>query len=109
LHSAFSFSPSNRSICVAINYRLALYSNLISFIPSYCAIDAMLSSVHKRGSLPKLSTSKEITRRDSLSSSRTGDSGYNSELDITFSPLDFIDSDQRTLRFALGNPIANHH
>jgi hypothetical protein len=56
-----------------------------------------VSSVYKRGSLPKLSTSKELSRRDSQSSSRTRDSGYNSDLEVAFSPLDFIDSDQRML------------
>jgi len=38
--------------------------------------------------LSRLSTSKGIGRRDSLSSSRTRDSGYNSDLDA-LSPLDF--------------------
>jgi hypothetical protein len=55
----------------------------------------------KRGSLPKLSMSKELSRRDSLSSSRTKDSGYNSDLDTSFSPLDYADSEQRRLTLHL--------
>ncbi|KAF2826317.1 hypothetical protein CC86DRAFT_27981 [Ophiobolus disseminans] len=56
-----------------------------------------MTASHKHGGLPKLSTSKELPRRDSLSSSRTGDSGYNSDPDVSFSPLDYIDPDQHIL------------
>jgi hypothetical protein len=45
------------------------------------------------GGLPKLSTSKELCRRDSLSSARTRDSGYNSDLD-SLSPLEVFGLDQ---------------
>ena len=40
--------------------------------------------------LPQLRTqdAKEISRRDSITSSRTGDSGYNSDPDFSISPLD---------------------
>jgi hypothetical protein len=55
----------------------------------------------KRGSLPKLSTSKELSRRGLLSSSRTKDSGYSSDLDTLFSPLDYADSEQRMLTLHL--------
>ncbi|KAH7089661.1 hypothetical protein FB567DRAFT_618902 [Paraphoma chrysanthemicola] len=51
----------------------------------------------RQQSLPKLSMSKDIARRDSLSSSRTRDSGYNSDLDVSFSPLDYLDTDQGML------------
>jgi hypothetical protein len=44
--------------------------------------------------LPKLKIAQEMGRRDSLSSSRTGDSGYNSDPDISLSPLDFVSPDQ---------------
>ncbi|KAH7411616.1 hypothetical protein DE146DRAFT_627672 [Phaeosphaeria sp. MPI-PUGE-AT-0046c] len=57
-------------------------------------MNTMVSHVHDRGSLPPLSTSKDVTRRDSLSSSRTRDSGYNSDLDLSCSPLDYIDCEQ---------------
>lgn len=40
--------------------------------------------------LPKLKIAQEMARRDSLSSSRTGDSGYNSDPDISLSPLEFV-------------------
>jgi hypothetical protein len=42
----------------------------------------------KQASLPKLNTSEDHVRRDSLSSSRTGDSGYISDPDISLSPLE---------------------
>jgi hypothetical protein len=63
-------------------------------------MDSTSSPSHRHGSLPKLSTSKELSRRDSLSSSRTRDSGYNSDLDLSLSPLDYVDLDQRMLRLA---------
>lgn len=50
---------------------------------------------YKHASLPKLRMKQESNRRDSLSSSRTGDSGYNSDPDISLSPLDFVGPDQR--------------
>lgn len=46
-------------------------------------------------SLPKLRIAQESSRRDSLSSARTGDSGYNSDPDISLSPLDLVCPDQR--------------
>jgi hypothetical protein len=42
----------------------------------------------------KLAIAQEMNRRDSLSSSRTGDSGYNSDPDISLSPLDFVSTEQ---------------
>lgn len=46
----------------------------------------------------RISTSaSSLPRRDSLSSSRTGDSGYNSDPDISLSPLDCFVPDQRML------------
>ena len=41
------------------------------------------------GVLPKLRIKEESNRRDSLSSERTGDSGYISDPEISLSPLDF--------------------
>jgi hypothetical protein len=55
----------------------------------------MASSGHAQAGLPRLSTTKRICRRDSLSSSRTRDSGYNSDPD-SFSPLDASPLDQGT-------------
>ena len=49
---------------------------------------------YRQASLPKLRIAQESCRRDSLSSSRTGDSGYNSDPDISLSPLDFVSPDQ---------------
>jgi len=60
-----------------------------------------MTAEQRHRSLPKLSTTREITRRDSLSSSRTRDSGYNSDLDSSFKPLDFVDYDQRSSRLLL--------
>ena len=42
----------------------------------------------KQASLPKLQTTETHERRDSLSSSRTGDSGYVSDPEISLSPLE---------------------
>ena len=42
----------------------------------------------KQASLPKLKITDTHERRDSLSSSRTGDSGYVSDPDISLSPLE---------------------
>lgn len=50
-------------------------------------MDAMTISQYPHAGLPRLSTSRMIHRRDSLSSSKTRDSGYNSDLE-TLSPLD---------------------
>jgi hypothetical protein len=58
-------------------------------------MEPIVSSNYGLGNLPKLSTSKELSRRDSLSSNRTRDSGYNSDFEVSRSPLDFIDSNQR--------------
>ncbi|KAF1967345.1 hypothetical protein BU23DRAFT_602909 [Bimuria novae-zelandiae CBS 107.79] len=44
--------------------------------------------------VPKLKIAQECVRRDSLSSSRTGDSGYISDADISLSPLDFVSPNQ---------------
>jgi hypothetical protein len=49
---------------------------------------------YTQGTLPKLKIAQEMSRRDSLSSSRTGDSGYNSDPDISLSPLDFVSPEQ---------------
>lgn len=65
-----------------------------------------MTSSHKHGSLPRLSTSKEPSRRDSLSSSRTRDSGYNSDLDVSCSPLDYLDSDQRMFSNSYSSYVA---
>ncbi|KAF9731935.1 hypothetical protein PMIN06_000279 [Paraphaeosphaeria minitans] len=43
--------------------------------------------------LPKLRTAQECPRRDSLSSSRTQDSGYISDPELSLSPLDFVSPD----------------
>ncbi|KAF2728684.1 hypothetical protein EJ04DRAFT_581168 [Polyplosphaeria fusca] len=43
--------------------------------------------------LPKLRTAGDSLRRDSIASSKTGDSGYNSDPDISLSPLDFVRPD----------------
>ena len=49
--------------------------------------------VASRGSLSRLTTSSnEGCRRDSISSSRTRDSGYNSDLEFSFSPVDLLQS-----------------
>ncbi|KAF1830104.1 hypothetical protein BDW02DRAFT_573353 [Decorospora gaudefroyi] len=56
-------------------------------------MEAMTLSGYTQVSLPKLTTSKELCRRDSLSSSRTRDSGYNSDLD-SLSPLELVRVDQ---------------
>ncbi|KAF1844509.1 uncharacterized protein K460DRAFT_309456 [Cucurbitaria berberidis CBS 394.84] len=50
----------------------------------------MASSEYRKANLLKLGTSKVPCRRDSLSSSRTQDSGYNSELEVSLSPRDFV-------------------
>lgn len=42
-----------------------------------------------RSVLPKLRTAEDTPRRDSIASSKTGDSGYNSDPDVSLSPLDF--------------------
>jgi hypothetical protein len=55
----------------------------------------MSSWTNSHTSLPKLSTAKYVQRRDSLSSSRTRDSGYNSDLD-SLSPLEIAVLDQGT-------------
>jgi hypothetical protein len=65
---------------------------------SFCAMESPVSNGYRHGSLPKLSISKELSRRDSLSSSRTRDSGYNSDLDASFSPFDYLDLEQRMYR-----------
>jgi hypothetical protein len=59
----------------------------------------MTAEQRQHRSLPKLSTTREITRRDSLSSSITRDSGYNSDLDGSFTPLDLVDYDKRETSF----------
>lgn len=53
-----------------------------------------MAAEHKHHrNLPKLTTARDTcnTRRDSLSSSRTRDSGYNSDLDGSYTPLDCVD------------------
>jgi hypothetical protein len=45
--------------------------------------------------LSKLRIKEEICRRDSITSSRTAESGYHSDPDISLSPLDFVQRDQR--------------
>lgn len=50
---------------------------------------------YKQGPLPKLTITEEISRRDSITSSKSGDSGYNSDPDISLSPLDFVRPDKR--------------
>lgn len=52
---------------------------------------------YKQGTLPKLKIAQEMARRDSLSSSMTGDSGYNSDPEISLSPLDIVSSEQGEL------------
>ncbi|KAG9194981.1 hypothetical protein G6011_00101 [Alternaria panax] len=56
----------------------------------------MASSGYARPGLPQLHTTKRICRRDSLSSSRTRDSGYSSDPD-SLSPLDAGPLDQDIL------------
>ncbi|KAL1601478.1 hypothetical protein SLS60_006393 [Paraconiothyrium brasiliense] len=45
---------------------------------------------YRQAPLPKLRIAQECPRRDSLSSSRTQDSGYISDPEISLSPLDFV-------------------
>lgn len=45
---------------------------------------------YKQATLPKLRMTQEISRRDSITSSKSRDSGYNSEPDISLSPLEFV-------------------
>jgi hypothetical protein len=52
---------------------------------------------YKQAVLPKLRITEEISRRDSITSSKTADSGYNSDPDISLSPLDFVRPDKRRL------------
>lgn len=49
---------------------------------------------YEQAPLLKLKIAQEMNRRDSLSSSRTGDSGYNSDPEISLSPLDFVSTEQ---------------
>jgi hypothetical protein len=49
---------------------------------------------YRQAALPKLKITDEISRRDSITSSRTGDSGYDSDLNISSSPLDLIYPDK---------------
>jgi hypothetical protein len=49
--------------------------------------------------LPKLRIAQECPRRDSLSSSRTQDSGYISDADISLSPLDFVSPNSKSPAF----------
>lgn len=60
-------------------------------------MDSLVSSRCRHTSLPHMSISKELSRRDSLSSSRTRDSGYNSDLDVSLSPFQYVDPQQRML------------
>ncbi|KAH8716818.1 hypothetical protein GQ44DRAFT_713082 [Phaeosphaeriaceae sp. PMI808] len=64
-------------------------------------MEVVASTNYRNGSLPKLITLKEHPRRDSLSSSRTRDSGYHSEPEVSFSPLDFTDPEQQMVLAAL--------
>jgi hypothetical protein len=66
-----------------------------------------MASPRIRSGLPKLSTSQEISRRDSLSSARTRDSGYNSDLELAFSPLDYGDAEQRMLPLVVRYMVAH--
>lgn len=66
-----------------------------------------MTANRKPGGLPKLNTSKELSRRDSLSSSRTRDSGYNSDFDVSCSPLDYLDSDQRMYLLPRNDPTTD--
>ncbi|KAF2797275.1 hypothetical protein K505DRAFT_334452 [Melanomma pulvis-pyrius CBS 109.77] len=59
----------------------------------------------KQPTLPKLRMSEESNRRDSLSSSRTGDSGYNSDPDISLSPLDFRGLDKGPVTAFFQHPL----
>lgn len=45
--------------------------------------------------LPRLRIKEDGYRRDSITSSKTADSGYNSDPDISLSPLEFLAPDQR--------------
>ncbi|KAF2268933.1 hypothetical protein CC78DRAFT_575476 [Lojkania enalia] len=56
--------------------------------------EAWLDGQYKQASLPKLRMKEEISRRDSITSSRTGDSGYISDPDISLSPLEFVGRDK---------------
>jgi hypothetical protein len=47
---------------------------------------------YEQALLPKLKIAQEIHRRDSLSSARTGDSGYLSDPDASLSPLETCQS-----------------
>jgi hypothetical protein len=54
-----------------------------------------MEAVPYQQQLPKLRIKEEGYRRDSITSSRTADSGYNSDPDISLSPLEFLAPDQR--------------
>ncbi|KAF2660897.1 hypothetical protein K491DRAFT_711474 [Lophiostoma macrostomum CBS 122681] len=54
--------------------------------------------------LPQLVV-KEVSRRDSITSSRTGDSGYNSDPEISHSPVDLGDPDNRLELLRIECPI----
>lgn len=45
--------------------------------------------------LPRLRIKEDGYRRDSITSSKTADSGYNSDPDLSLSPLEFLAPDQR--------------
>jgi len=59
----------------------------------------------KQASLPKLNTTETHERRDSLSSSRTGDSGYVSDPDISLSPLELWQDKGTLLLYQLKNMV----
>lgn len=62
----------------------------------FCAMEAVTFSEvsYREAPLLKLRIAQECARRDSLSSSRTGDSGYISDLEISLSPLDIVSPTQ---------------
>ncbi|KAF2016678.1 hypothetical protein BU24DRAFT_207684 [Aaosphaeria arxii CBS 175.79] len=57
--------------------------------------------------LPKLRITRngEVSRRDSIGSSRTGDSGYNSDPDLSLSPSDFLSADASAVSFPFANDL----
>lgn len=73
----------------------ATQSNLVQRYRYLCAMETMPSCTNSHTRLPKLSMSKHVQRRDSLSSSRTRDSGYNSDPD-PLSPLEIAVVEQGT-------------
>lgn len=93
-----SRSCSSQSSCLLLSLtHLLLFGLRYRAITTYPvrAMETIISSHYRQTGLPKLHTTKLICRRDSLSSSRTRDSGYNSDLD-SLSPVDILQREHGT-------------